>query len=179
MLLHIIASTVFVILMSACSGGGGDGYGGVLNAGAGAGTGVGTGVGTGGGGGAGSHFKLCIDLNNLKSTSTIVAKSDEFYFSIALSDKANLQHGVSGEVIWQSVYYSYAINGQNISFTRTQDSVARTAEESLSQPGAVIPETISITFDNHIITKGVKFTYDGLEYTVASAFDENLTSSCE
>ena len=128
------------------------------------------GTGTGAGGGVVPGLTTSVDLNALLKSNMISSKNGSLDFIITLyGDKATVQHAVDGVINWQSLTYSYVINGENISFTRSQIQIERDYAQGLSRPGEVIPETISITFTSTLIKEGMTFTYDGIEYTVKAA----------
>ena len=129
---------------------------------------------SGSGDGAGSGdvpgLTTSVDLNALLKSNMISSENGSLDFIITLySDKATVQHGVDGVITWQSLHYNYTITDKTIVFSRSSDQNERIEDEGISSPGAVIPETISITFSSAVIKKGMTFMYDGIEYTVKAA----------
>ncbi len=118
-----------------------------------------------------SNCYTFVELDSLAQDNKIGSKNGEFVLIISIGDgEALIQHAAGGSVVWQSLHYKYSVSGTTVTFTRGGDEFERLLDENLSQPGAVIPEKIVITFDNNVVKAGDKFTYDGVEYTVSTAF---------
>ena len=116
-----------------------------------------------------------VELDSLESGQSIFSTKGnaEFIFTFG-SDDATVQYAVDHTVVWQSLYYGYSVSGNTLTLTRSQEQAHIIMDEGLSQPGAVLPSSVVIAFDNNKVGGGDTFSYDGSEYTVKMAYKSVL-----
>jgi len=127
----------------------------------------------------GSGASTCISLNALSTPSMIVSRDGEYDLSVTLGNPdAIVQYTAGGALVWQSISYNYVVNDNNITFTRSTDAADLALDSGMNPQGAVIPATLTIEFSSNVVSADVSVTYDNTQYTVLSAFDDSLKTTC-
>ena len=116
-----------------------------------------------------------VELDSLESGNTITSINNDVELNIAFgSVYATVQYAVDHVIVWQSLHFRYSVSGNTLTLTRSLEESNVFLDEGISQPGAVLPTSIVIPFDNNKVGGGDTFNYNGAEYTVKIAFKSLL-----